>query len=110
MDQQEQYLRELKMLFWENSYNPDEYQIERLAHFASLVVEKNEQVNLISRRDIEKIVENHIFISTLISEYIPEKVSKFLDIGTGGGFPGIPLAIMRPMLRGILADSTAKKN
>ncbi|OGU34152.1 MAG: 16S rRNA (guanine(527)-N(7))-methyltransferase RsmG [Ignavibacteria bacterium GWB2_35_6b] len=109
MDQQEQYLRELKMLFWENSLNPDEYQIERLAHFASLVAEKNEQVNLVSRRDIEKIVENHIFISSLISEYIPEKATKFLDIGTGGGFPGIPLAIMRPLLKGILADSTAKK-
>lgn len=109
MDQQEQYLRELKMLFWENSLNPDEYQIERLAHFASLVTEKNESVNLISRRDITKIVENHIFISSLISEYIPEKVNKFLDIGTGGGFPGIPLAIMRPLMRGVLADSTAKK-
>ena len=109
MDQQEQYLRELKMLFWENSLNPDEYQIERLAHFASLVTEKNEQVNLISRRDVAKIVENHVFISSIISEYIPEKVNKFLDIGTGGGFPGIPLAIMRPLIRGILADSTAKK-
>ncbi|MBU2494307.1 MAG: 16S rRNA (guanine(527)-N(7))-methyltransferase RsmG [Bacteroidetes bacterium] len=109
MDQQEQYLRELKMLFWENSLNPDEYQIERLAHFASLVTEKNESVNLISRRDITKIVENHIFISSLISEYLPEKVNKFLDIGTGGGFPGIPLAIMRPLMRGVLADSTAKK-
>ena len=109
MDQQEQYLRELKMLFWENSLNPDEYQIERLAHFAALVTEKNEKVNLISRRDIAKIVENHVFISSLISEYIPDKVNKFLDIGTGGGFPGIPLAIMRPLMRGVLADSTAKK-
>ena len=97
------------MLFWENSYNPDEYQIERLAHFAALVTEKNEQVNLISRRDIAKIVENHIFISALISEYIPEKVNKFLDIGTGGGFPGVPLSIMRPLMRGVLADSTSKK-
>jgi 16S rRNA (guanine527-N7)-methyltransferase len=97
------------MLFWENSLNPDVYQIERLAHFASLVTEKNEKVNLISRRDIAKIVENHVFISSLISEYIPDKVNKFLDIGTGGGFPGIPLAIMRPLMRGVLADSTAKK-
>ena len=97
------------MLFWENSLNPDEYQIERLAHFAALVTEKNEKVNLISRRDIAKIVENHVFISSLISEYIPDKVNKFLDIGTGGGFPGIPLAIMRPLMRGVLADSTAKK-
>ncbi|MCX6169678.1 MAG: 16S rRNA (guanine(527)-N(7))-methyltransferase RsmG [Ignavibacteriales bacterium] len=109
MDLQEQYLRELKMLFWENSLNPDEYQLERLAHFALLVTQKNTKLNLISRRDVLKIIENHIFISSLIAEFLPSRVSKFLDIGTGGGFPGIPLAITRPAMRGVLADSTAKK-
>jgi 16S rRNA (guanine527-N7)-methyltransferase len=109
LDLQEQYLRELKMLFWENSLNPDEYQLERLAHFALLVTQKNTKLNLISRRDVLKIIENHIFISALIAEFLPNKVSKFLDIGTGGGFPGIPLAITRPAMRGVLADSTAKK-
>ena len=109
MDQQEQYLRELRQFFWENSLSPDEYQLERLARYAELVVEKNQNVNLISRRDEKNIIENHIFISSFISEYIPQKVNNFLDIGTGGGFPGIPLAITRPLLRGVLADSTAKK-
>jgi len=109
LDQQEQYLRELKVLFWENGINPDEYQLERLALFASLVVQKNSKLNLISRKDVEKIVENHIFISAFISEFLPAKVSRFLDIGTGGGFPGIPLAITRPILRGVLVDSTSKK-
>ncbi|MBA4407466.1 16S rRNA (guanine(527)-N(7))-methyltransferase RsmG [bacterium] len=109
MDLQEQYLRELKMLFWENSLNPDEYQLERLSHFSHLVAQKNTKLNLISRRDVAKIIENHIFISSLIAEYLPSKVSKFLDIGTGGGFPGIPLAITRPAMRGVLVDSTSKK-
>ncbi|MHB8906246.1 MAG: 16S rRNA (guanine(527)-N(7))-methyltransferase RsmG [Melioribacteraceae bacterium] len=109
MDLQEQYLRELKMLFWENSLNPDEYQLERLAHFALLVTQKNTKLNLISRKDVLKIIENHIFISSLIAEFLPSRVSKFLDIGTGGGFPGIPLAITRPAMRGVLADSTSKK-
>ncbi|NMB82272.1 MAG: 16S rRNA (guanine(527)-N(7))-methyltransferase RsmG [Ignavibacteria bacterium] len=109
MDLQEQYLRELKMLFWENSLNPDEFQLERLANFALLVTQKNSKVNLISRRDIPKIIENHVFISALVSEYLPPKATKFLDVGTGGGFPGIPLAITRPMLKGVLVDSTAKK-
>lgn len=109
MDKQEQYLRELKQFFWDNNLNPDVYQLERLAHFAELVAEKNEQVNLISRKDVENIIENHIFISAFISEFLPEKANKFLDIGTGGGFPGIPLAITRPLIRGVLADSTAKK-
>ena len=109
MDLQEQYLRELKVLFWENGINPDEYQLERLAQFANLIALKNTKLNLISRRDIVKIIENHVFISAFVSEFLPPKVSKFLDIGTGGGFPGIPLAINRPVLRGVLVDSTAKK-
>ncbi|MDZ7764759.1 MAG: 16S rRNA (guanine(527)-N(7))-methyltransferase RsmG [Melioribacteraceae bacterium] len=109
MDKQEQYLRELRQFFWENGITPDEYQLERLAHFADLVVSKNQEVNLISRRDEKNIIENHIFISSFISEFIPKDINYFLDIGTGGGFPGIPLAITRPLLRGVLADSTSKK-
>jgi 16S rRNA (guanine527-N7)-methyltransferase len=74
-----------------------------------LVVEKNQAVNLISRKDETNIIENHIFISALISKYMPERASRFIDIGTGGGFPGIPLAIVNPMMRGVLVDSTSKK-
>jgi len=109
LDLQEQYLRELKMLFWENSITPDEYQLERLANFASLVTHKNQKVNLISRKDVLKIIENHIFISAFISEFLPQQINRFIDIGTGGGFPGIPLAITRPNLKGVLVDSTTKK-
>lgn len=109
MDNQEIYLRELKSFFWENSLNPDGYQIERLAHYASLLVGKNQEINLISRKDEKNIIENHIFLSSLISEYLPDKVNRFIDIGTGGGLPGIPLAIINPLIRGVLVDSTGKK-
>jgi len=109
VDVQEQYFKELQSFYWENNFTPDLMKLERLAYFAELVAEKNEDVNLISRRDVESIIENHIFISSYISKYIPEKCFNFLDIGTGGGFPGIPIAIMRPEMRGILVDSTAKK-
>jgi len=109
LDLQEKYLHELKVFFWDNGINPDEFQLERLALFGTLVNQKNTKLNLISRKDVEKIVENHIFISSYVSEFIPPKVTRFLDIGTGGGFPGIPLAITRPILRGVLVDSTAKK-
>ena len=106
---QEKYFRQITSFYWENGYNPDSNLMERLAYFTKLVVEKNEAVNLISRKDIDSIVENHIFISAYIAKYIPEKCTRFLDIGTGGGFPGIPLAIMRPDLQGVLVDSTGKK-
>ncbi len=109
MKKEEKYLHQIKKIFWENEIHPDEYQLERLARYANLVVDKNQIVNLISRKDEDKIVENHIFMSALISQFIPDRVSNFLDIGTGGGFPGIPLSIVRPMMRGVLVDSTAKK-
>ncbi len=109
MNRQEKYLGELKSFFWENSINPEIFQMERLAHYAELLTQKNEEVNLVSRKDIENLIENHIFISAFISRFIPEKSSFFLDIGTGGGLPGIPIAIMKPTLRGILVDSTKKK-
>jgi len=105
----EKYFQQITSLYWENGYNPDSTQMERLAYFAKLIVEKNESVNLISRKDVDSIVENHIFISSYIAKYIPEKCTRFLDIGTGGGFPGIPLAIMRPDLQGVLIDSIGKK-
>ena len=103
------YLKELQNFCWDNGFNPEPMRNERLAFFANLVADKNKSVNLISRKDEANIVENHIFISAYITQYLPEKVTKFLDIGTGGAFPGIPLAIMRPDLRGVLVDSTGKK-
>ena len=106
---QEIYLKELQNFCWDNGFNPEPMRNERLAFFAHLVAEKNKTVNLISRRDVDSIIENHIFISAYITKFLPEKVTRFLDIRTGGGFPGIPLAIMRPELRGVLADSTGKK-
>ncbi len=109
MDREEKYLGELKSFFWENSLSPEIFQLERLAHYAELLTKKNEEINLISRRDIKKIIENHIFISAYISRFIPDKTSTFLDIGTGGGLPGIPLSIMNPTLKGVLVDSTSKK-
>ncbi len=108
-DKQEEYLKELRMYCWENGFNPEPTRTERLAYFSQLVADKNKKLNLISKRDVDAIVEKHVFISAYITKYLPEKVTKFLDIGTGGGFPGIPLAVMRPDLRGILVDSTGKK-
>ncbi len=109
MKKKKDFLLELKTLFWENQLNLGEHRIERLAHFAELVTKKNEEINLVSRKDVDNIIENHVFISVLASEFLPEGANNFLDIGTGGGFPGIPLAIVKPLMRGVLVDSTLKK-
>lgn len=109
MKTRKDYFKELKTIFWDNQLNISDYQIERMAHFAELLVKKNEDLNLISRKNMDFIVENHIFISSFITEFLPPNVNSFLDIGTGGGLPGIPLAITKPLMKGVLVDSTGKK-
>jgi 16S rRNA (guanine527-N7)-methyltransferase len=109
LTKQQEFLEELNQYFWENNLIKDPLKLERLSYFAYLVVKKNEEINLISRKDVNNIIENHVFLSAFISQYIPDKASNFIDIGTGGGFPGIPVAIMNPLLKGVLVDSTTKK-
>ncbi len=70
----------------------------------------NERINVISRKDIEHLCERHILHSLSIAKFfsfMPR--TKIADVGTGGGFPGIPLAILFPEVQFILIDSIAKK-
>lgn len=70
----------------------------------------NELINCVSRKDIPFLEERHVLHSLCIHQYTQfPKGSKILDIGTGGGFPGIPLAIMNPDCQFLLVDSIGKK-
>ncbi|MFP4369029.1 MAG: 16S rRNA (guanine(527)-N(7))-methyltransferase RsmG [Candidatus Kapaibacterium sp.] len=85
-------------------------QLVQIERFHDEVIYWNSKVNLISRQDEERLLENHILHCLAILKHlnIPQK-SWCADIGTGGGFPGIPLTIARPDLRMFLIDSIAKK-
>ena len=85
-------------------------QIEQYKALGELYPEWNAKINVISRKDIDNLYVNHILHSLGIAKFIDfKKGSSILDLGTGGGFPGIPLAIMFPNVKFHLVDRIGKK-
>lgn len=75
-----------------------------------LYIEKNAAVNVISRKDIDNLYPNHVIHSLSIAKFItPNPATRFCDLGCGGGFPGIPLAILWPECQFHLIDRIGKK-
>ncbi len=87
-----------------------EDQQEKFVRLKELYIEWNAKINVISRKDIESLYERHVLHSLGIAKvhnFLPN--SKVMDVGTGGGFPGVPLAILFPEVEFYLIDVIAKK-
>ena len=84
-------------------------QINQFNQLMPLYLEWNSQINVISRKDIDQLYTRHVLHSLAIAKVVEFKDgSSILDVGTGGGFPGVPLAILFPNVEFVLIDSIAK--
>lgn len=83
--------------------------IEKLINYMQLVLDKNKLHNLTSITDEKDFIIKHIADSLIITKYMPDDNVKFIDIGSGAGFPGIPLRIVKDNLDCTIIDSTKKK-
>jgi len=93
-------------------YFPDltKDQIDKLSQLEQLYLEWNSRINVISRKDMENFYEHHVLHSLGIAKVLQfQPGTQVMDVGTGGGFPGIPLAIMFPETEFLLVDSIGKK-
>lgn len=85
-------------------------QIEQFGQLEKLYKEWNAQINVISRKDIDELYLRHVLHGLAIAKVQPFVAgSRILDVGTGGGFPGIPLAILFPEVQFVLVDAIGKK-
>ena len=110
MERLKKDLATLERLCADQGIELDSLKLQQLVRYGWLLEEWNHKINLISRKEDAPVIVKHIFHSLLIALYHPfSKGEKVLDLGTGGGLPGIPLSISFPDTQFLLVDATGKK-
>lgn len=102
-------MSEITRIFQEHQLELTPQETEKFARFLELFMEYNAHTNLSAIREPNAIIEKHFVDSLMIEKFFDVSENKILDIGTGGGFPGIPLAIVHPATPITLLDSVGKK-
>lgn len=103
-----EFLRHVKQKAQEIGYTLQEEQLEQFFTYKELLIEWNKKMNLTAIEQEEDIITKHFIDSLSIASYIPD-TTKIIDIGTGAGFPGIPLKILKKDLSITLLDSLNKR-
>ena len=101
-------MREL-LLQWLNELGLDTSRVETLERFSSLLLEKNEVMNLTAITEPDAVAQLHLLDSAAILQFVGLKGKKVVDVGTGAGFPGLPLKIAQPDISLTLLDSLDKR-
>lgn len=93
----------------EQSINLDDRTIEKLTIYRDLLVSWNDRVRLLSRSDRDRIMTRHIFESLVVLRHLGADQSRIADLGSGGGLPGIPIKLAKPLLSVSLIESARMK-
>lgn len=88
---------------------PSEEQFAHIERYAVALLDYNRRVNLTGAKDMAELEVRHLLDSLTVAPYLPDSPAAVIDVGSGGGLPGIPLAIIRPDLQFTLLDSVGKK-
>lgn len=92
-----------------NEYGLNAEQIKKFEKYSDLLLEWNEKFNLTAIKDKDEIIEKHFIDSLYLDKFVDLDNKTFLDVGSGAGFPGVPLAIAHPSLKVSLLESNGKK-
>lgn len=102
--------QEITQILQEVGYSPSEKQVTQLDLFYRILVEKNKVMNLTALQEPTDFLEKHLRDSLLLHLHFPFlENTKLIDVGTGAGFPGVPIAIMEPKIAVSLLDSLTKR-